>query len=451
MGPMSSASIPIADDGDLSRPDLATAAELRQLYLADGRPWVVAFSGGKDSTLVLQLVYTMLREMGTQAHKPVFVLTTDTGVEAPNVSGHLVAVLDRVRAHALAARVPLEVHLVRPPPAQSFWGKLIGQGYPSPTRWFRWCTSNMKIRPARTVIEQVTRTYGSVVLLLGTRVDESAERGKRIRARELTARGLNPHHEIPNALVATPIVHWSTDQVWDYLFTHNPPPWGGSHDFLLELYRQASGGECPVVLDLSTPSCGGSRFGCWTCTVVKEDKSLQGFIQSGETWMEPLNAFRNRLKEVRERTDWRAPFRKNGSPEPGPFLPEKRRLLLRELLELERRVGRALISDAEIQYIQSAWRAEFDLKDEALQIAAEFGRTIGPMDTLQLPDTEQQLLDRLVAERGISPDLVERLLHLVLKEHPDLRVWGAKTALLRGVEEAISASLAQEDAAGVGP
>ena len=442
-------SISIADGEESATLEATTRTELHRLFLEDGRPWVVAFSGGKDSTLVLQLVYAMLLELGPRTHKPVFVVTTDTGVEAPNVSHHVCGVLDVVRNHAVSNRLPLEVHLVGPEPARSFWGKLIGQGYPSPTRWFRWCTSNMKIRPARAVIERITRTYGSVVLLLGTRIEESAERGKRIRARELTARGLNPHHEIPNALVATPIVHWSTDQVWDYLFTHNPPPWGGSHDFLLALYRKASGGECPVVLDLSTPSCGGSRFGCWTCTVVKEDKSLQGFIQSGEAWMEPLNAFRNRLKEVRELPDWRSAFRKDGSPGPGPFLPEKRRLLLRELLELERRVGQPLISDAEIQYIQSAWRTEFDLKDEALQIAAEYGRTIGAMETLQLPNTEQQLLDQLVAERGISPDLVERLLRLVLTEYPDLRVWGAKAALQREIEAAIGASLSQEDAAGV--
>jgi hypothetical protein len=50
---------------------------------------------------------------------------------------------------------------------------------------------------------------------------------------------------------------------------------------VLELYRQASGGECPVVFDLNTPSCGGSRFGCWTCTVIKEDKFMRGFIDSG--------------------------------------------------------------------------------------------------------------------------------------------------------------------------
>jgi hypothetical protein len=88
---------------------------------------------------------------------------------------------------------------------------------------------------------------------------------------------------------------------------------------------------------------------------------------------------------------------------------------------------------------------EFDLKDEALEIASHYGRTIGPMEDLQLPDAEQQILDQLVAERGISPDLVERLLRLVLQDYPDLRVWGSKANLQREIEEAISASLAQEE------
>lgn len=433
--------------------DLAQAVrqDLQRLYESDSRPWVVAFSGGKDSTLVLQLVYELLAELGNRAHKPVFVVSTDTRVEAPNISDYVRQVHVLIGEHARSQRLPLETRLVEPKPEQSFWGKLIGHGYPSPTRWFRWCTSNMKIKPARAAIDEITRAYGSVILLLGTRIGESSARSTRIRARELTDRGLNPHHEIPDALVATPIVNWSTDQVWNYLFTHNPPPWGGRHDFMLGLYRQAAGGECPVVLDLSTPSCGGSRFGCWTCTVVKEDKSLQGFIESGEQWMEPLNAFRNRLKEVREYQDWREPRRRDGSPGPGPFRPDKRRLLLSELLTLESEVGRTLISDGEIRYIQQAWTAEFDLRDDALQIAAQYGRNIGAMDTMQLPDVEQQILDRLVAERGFSPDFVDRLLRLVLQDYPDLRAWGTKAALERDIAEAITASLAQDGTGGGEP
>jgi DNA sulfur modification protein DndC len=126
----------------------------------------------------------------------------------------------------------------------------------------------MKIKPVKDNIQEIIKEYGSVILLLGTRTDESSGRGQRMNARELSSRNLNPHHEIPNALVLSPISEWTSDQVWEYLFT-NDPPWGGNHEFMLNLYRQANGGECPVVVDLNTPSCGGSRFGCWTCTVVK--------------------------------------------------------------------------------------------------------------------------------------------------------------------------------------
>lgn len=421
-----------------------TISALFDLYKRDDRPWVVAFSGGKDSTLVLQLVYELLQELGPQARKPVYVVSSDTGVEAPNVSAYLARTLKLIEDGVKQANFQLSVDLVRPAPHETFWAKLIGAGYPSPTRWFRWCTTNMKIRPSRRVIEAITREHGSVILLLGTRIDESSERGRRIQAREITADGLNPHHEIPNALVATPIVGWTTEQVWEYLFTHNPPPWGGSHDFLLDLYRQAAGGECPVVFDLSTPSCGGSRFGCWTCTVVKEDKSMQGFIQSGEKSFAPLNDFRDRLKAVRELEEWRNPRKKDGSPGPGPFRQEKRVQLLRELLELELQVGEPLISDEEISAIQDAWTVEFDLNQTALKVAAEFGRQMNTIKSLEHPALEQQVLDEMLADSGMEPDLVDRLLTLAFKEYPDLSIYGSKSHFQQDIAQAVAASVERE-------
>ncbi|WP_207280562.1 DNA phosphorothioation system sulfurtransferase DndC [Thiocystis violacea] len=422
-------------------------ARLEELYRQDRRPWVVAFSGGKDSTALLQLVYSLLLDLDDKDGKPVFVIASDTGVEAPNVSAYLADTLAAIRASARDSLPNLTVHLVKPEVDQTFWSKLIGQGYPSPTRWFRWCTTNMKIKPSRRLIEGITRRHGSVVLLLGTRIEESAERGRRINAREQTARGLNPHHEIPNALVATPIVDWTTDDVWEYLVAHNPPPWDGNHDFLLNLYRQASGGECPVVLDLSTPSCGGSRFGCWTCTVVKEDKSMQGFIASGEERFEPLKRFRDELKAIREDNGQRMPHRKDGSKGPGPFRPEVRQRLLGDLLALELKVGEALISDEEIAYIQTLWSADFDLKESALEIASLYGRRVDPMSNIDLPPLEQEVLDDLLAERDLDPELVDKLLGLVLHEYPDLRVWGSKAALQRDIEQAIQASARNFEAA----
>jgi DNA sulfur modification protein DndC len=214
-----------------------TRETLRRNYFADNRPWVVAYSGGKDSTLVLQLTYELLLEFGDQAHKPVHVVASDTRVEAPNIEDYLADTIGRLEYQANQSHLPLHIHLVKPAADEGFWFNLIGKGYPSPTRWFRWCTTKMKIKPARRVIETITRRHSSVILLLGTRLEESSSRSQRMEARESNSRGLNPHHEIPNALVLTPIAHWSTDEVWEYLFTHNPPPWGGNHDFMLNLYR----------------------------------------------------------------------------------------------------------------------------------------------------------------------------------------------------------------------
>ena len=440
-----------ADPQDVgTKPEQRSRSFLRKLYHQDRRPWVVAFSGGKDSTVLLQLVYYLLLDLDGKDEKPVFVIASDTGVEAPNVSAYLADTLAAIRASAREALPNLTIHLVKPEIDQTFWSKLLGQGYPSPTRWFRWCTTNMKIKPSRRLIEGITRRHGSVVLLLGTRIEESTERGRRINAREQTARGLNPHHEIPNALVATPIVDWTTDDVWEYLVTHNPPPWDGNHDFLLNLYRRASGGECPVVFDLSTPSCGGSRFGCWTCTVVKEDKSMQGFIASGEERFEPLKRFRDELKAIREDSEQRMPHRKDGSKGPVPFRPEVRQRLLRDLLELEKKVGEELISDEEIAYIQTQWSADFDLKESALEIASSYGRRVDPMSNIDLPPLEQEVLEGLLAERDLDPELVDKLLGLVLHEYPDLRVWGSQKALQRDIEQAIRASATNAEAAEAG-
>lgn len=431
---------------DVLQPDLGRSTQelLIKQFLADGRPWVVAYSGGKDSTLVLQLVYEMLLQLGSRARKPVFVISSDTRVEAPNISRYVEKTLELIGSDSRVRGLALSVRLVKPTAEESFWGKLIGKGYPSPTRWFRWCTSNMKIKPSRRAIDEITRQYGSVILLLGTRLDESDSRRTRMQAREGNDRQLNPHHEIPNALVMTPIANWSTDEVWEYLFTHNSPPWGGNHNYMLKLYRQASGGECPVVLDLNTPSCGGSRFGCWTCTVVKQDKSMQGFIESGETWMKPLSQFRDWLKQIREDPCYRSSVRRDNTSGPGPFTPEARKMILERLLKEERDVDFELISDEDLVYIQDQWTKDFDFSQTAYQLAIRYGREINMMkkSTADIP-ADEDLLERLAVESDVHPDLPKELLRLVRDQFPSLDKYGAKSGLQTAVRDLIDKAVKQ--------
>lgn len=409
---------------------------LKELYQADGRPWVVAYSGGKDSTLVLQLVYEMLVELGAAAQKEVHVISSDTQVEAPNVVAYVTAALDAVQADAIRRGLPLKCTLVRPAVSETFWAKLIGRGYPPPTRWFRWCTTNMKIKPSRREIEKITSKHGSAILLLGSRMAESSDRRNSMKSRPKNLLNLNTHHEIPNAFVMAPIASWEDDDVWEYLYENNPPPWGRDHDQMLTLYRKAVGGECPVVVDLNTPSCGGSRFGCWTCTVVKMDKSMDGFIETGEDWMRPLAEFRNWLKEYREIEDVRMLRRRDGSEGPGPFTSEARKEILRRLLSVEREVGIPLISDDEINYIQSTWSSEFDLTCQAMEISAKFGRVIERNADVPLDDDERVILEGIIERRGLDSDLVSNVLALE-PEFPNLDRWGARPELRRRLEELI--------------
>lgn len=423
--------------------------KLQALYDKDSRPWVVAYSGGKDSTVVLQLVYELLIEVAKKGGvlKPVYVVSSDTRVEAPVVSRYVKETLGRIQDAATSAGLPLQTSLVTPEAAESFWGKMIGLGYPPPTRWFRWCTTYMKIKPSRRAIDEITNQFGSVILMLGSRTDESAARAQSIASRVTTEEGLNPHHEIPNALTFKPIVDWTTDEVWDYLYS-TPPPWGGNHDFMLSLYRKANGGECPIVLDLNTPSCGGSRFGCWTCTVVKEDKSMQGFIDSGDASLQPLKNFRDWLKDIREDPSRRSPLRRDGrSAGPGPFNPTTRKELLERLLKMESEIGFELIDDGDLRYIQQQWRKEFDYNDNALEIAKRHGRSIDMANESLYSSEVDGLLEQCAVDADFPPELAHELITTVRARYAELGRWGAKQQLEDALSDLIVKDVRQAEKA----
>ena len=217
---------------------------------------------------------------------------------------------------------------------------------------------------------------------------------------------------------------------------------------MLNLYRQASGGECPVVLDLNTPSCGGSRFGCWTCTVVKQDRSMEGFIESGEEWMRPLNDFRNWLKDIRENSSMRQALRRDKTKGPGPFTLDARKQILEKLLNTESQVGRQLISDEDIIYIQQQWDRDFNAPNAAFKIAALYKREIAEMVQKDIHKTfPDELLQDLVGEFQLQEELIEELLRLVNEKYSSLEVIGSKAALLNDVKQTIEKAIEQQDLA----
>ena len=138
-------------------------------------------------------------------------------------------------------------------------------------------------------------------------------------------------------------------------------PWGGTHSALVQLYRDAVGGECPVVIDPDAqPSCGSSsiRFGCWTCTVVDKDKSFRSHLEKGFEHLVPMAEFRDWLKSFCYEPGNRMSERRNGAPGLGPLTFEARKTVLARLVELQDQVGKPLITAIEIELIQRIWEQD---------------------------------------------------------------------------------------------
>ena len=365
---------------DAGRPIQERWAEIVQhvkdeyLSTAQSYPWIVGFSGGKYSTVVVHAVFEALQAIPpSQRTRPVHIVSNDTMVESPLVMAHLDDVSCHIQAAVNSMRLPLTVARTRPDLDKTFWVLLIGKGYPSPNQQMRWCTDRLKIQPTSTYIKDNISKHGAAVVVLGVRRTESNRRMRTVDKYE-NERGtnLNPHSSIPGAYIFRPIVDLDTDDVWEILGSF-PAPWGGTHTKLFQLYRDAEGGECPVVLSKDeAPGCGtkNSRFGCWTCTVVEKDKSLQGFVDAGQHAYKPLIAFRDWLVAIRNDKTKRSAIRRNGRLTfdvtgkhiPGPFTIQARQEILDRLLAVQAEFGAQLITDDELSLIHKYWA--MDLQQE---------------------------------------------------------------------------------------
>lgn len=293
-----------------------TKKQIKDVYLQDERPWVVGYSGGKDSTTVVQLIFEALSDLPSeQLHKKVYVISSDTLVETPLIIQSINTTLRRIQKEALKRNLPIETHKVKPILEDTFWANIIGKGYPTPNSRFRWCTDRLKISPANKFILDKASSFGEVIMVLGLRDKESATRANVMKSHTVDGKILMRHSTLTNAFVYAPIRRFGVDDVWNYLLNFECP-WGDDNHALNKLYQDSNSGECPLVVDKvikeSAGSCGNSRFGCWVCTVVTKDKALNGFIQSGEDWMLPLLEFRNWLAEIRDVREMRMKYRKNG-------------------------------------------------------------------------------------------------------------------------------------------
>lgn len=408
--------------------------EIREIYRSDTRPWVVGFSGGKDSTCTLQFVWNALAKLPSEERtKKVYVISSDTLVETPVIVRYIDATLDRINSAALAQQMPFEAHKVVPDVDRSFWVNMIGRGYPAPSRRFRWCTERLKIEPANDFIKARVAEFGEVVMVLGVRSSESATRAQVMSFHRIKGSRLSRHSSLLNAFVYAPIKEFSTDDVWTYLL-QVPSPWGNDNRDLVAMYRNAQAGECPLVVDTTTPSCGNSRFGCWVCTVVEKDKTMEAMIDSGEEWLTPLLDLRDYLAETQEparKREVRSHRRRTGrvdfvgdtdTPVPGPYTLDFCKVLLRRLFETQLQVRRdapdgddtILIQDAELHAIRRLWRTERgDWEDSVPRIVREvLGRDLDWVieDHVNFTAEDGDLLRDVCEAHGVPTELVVQLI-----------------------------------------
>ncbi len=406
--------------------------EIRGVYLRYPHPLVIGYSGGKDSTAVLQLIWKALEALAPERRqKPVYVIASDTKVETPVIVDYIDETLRLVNERARATSMPFSAEKVMPTLNDSFFVNLIGRGYPAPTTRFRWCTTRLKINPANRFIEEKVAQNGEVIMVLGVRKQESATRMQLMSTYQVKGHLLRRHSALAGAWVYAPVADFSTDDVWTYLL-QVPSPWGGNNRDLAALYRSASAGECPLVIDTTTPSCGNSRFGCWVCTVAARDSSMEAMVDSGEEWLEPLLDFRewlagtvdpeqkHKYRDLKGR-DGRVILKKDNTPAARTYKLEASKEMLRRVLEAQKLVRQSdagaevsLISEEELHEIRRLWRTERqDWEDSLPQI---FRETNGydldwPADDDGNFDTDQKtLLSNICDEYNVPFDLVAKLL-----------------------------------------
>lgn len=421
-------------------------AEIQELFLSDSLPWVIGYSGGKDSTASLQLIWTAVARLPEERRrfKPIHVISTDTLVENPVIAAWVELSLTKMAGAARSQGVSIHPHRLTPTLENRFWVNLIGKGYPAPRNKFRWCTDRLKISASTKFIQELSEANGEAILVLGQRRGESQARDKVIEQYKTSTRdrlSRNKDPKLSRVWVYLPIETWSSDDVWEYII-QTPNPWGVNNQDLFEIYRGATAdAECPIVVDKSTPSCGDSRFGCYVCTMVTQDKSMAAMIQNdtAKAWMQPIMDFRDNYLAVEDRSmrDFRRMNKKiillNGRLVHGPYSQERRATLLSELLKTQQVVRTAgkeqgfgevdLIGLEEIEEIRRLWVVEKgEIEDlvpgiyESVVGLPYPGKELEPMSL----DVEDLALLRSVVEEWITENHPSDDAHLATERTVEL-------------------------------
>jgi len=439
---------------------------IRNLYLADKIPWVIGYSGGKDSTATVQLVWLAISELPLKDRKkPIHIINTDTLVESPVVAKWVEKSLENIYNNAISQELPFVTHRLTPKVNNTFWVNLIGRGYPFPRMKYRWCTDRLKIRPVNDFVKEQIAEHGEIILVIGTRKAESARRARtmahyeKLRVREL----LSPSQTMANELVFSPLEDWTDDDVWAFLMQYKNP-WNYSNMDLLTLYRGATAdNECPIMHEKNLPSCGKSRFGCWVCTMVEKDKSMEAMIANDEekAWMSKLLEFRNKFGNEEGDRERRSFRRMNGEImgsygvlNHGPYKKSVREEWLEDLLRIQKDITEhgpddfknlEIISNDELREIRRIWVFEkHEFEDTLPQIYEKiYGKPFEDVDWIRpeaFARNEWNILSEICDEMYPDEELLFEMMYTLIDVENNAEGMNQRKGILEAIEDGIRRS-----------
>lgn len=201
------------------------------------KSYTLAFSGGKDSHVILSLYFEWLNRGNPQLNLQV--VFADTLLEVAK----LYTLIDAVEMTCQQRGVTFE--RAKRPIGRDFWVVLFGLGYPVPTYRNRWCTNYLKVQP-------MNKLKG--IPITGVHFGESKHRDKKLNNCSSGECGINDLKQ-----TVEPIKEWFNCDVWDYIILYmDKVLYPQSSEKLLDMY------------EIAESTNGSLRMGCFMCPVVSE-------------------------------------------------------------------------------------------------------------------------------------------------------------------------------------
>lgn len=315
-----------------------------QAYGDKADHWVIAFSGGKDSSCVATIVPHLISKGLVKPPKSLSILYADTRMELPPLQASAIGVMDELRRRGFQADVVL------PEMDDRFFVYVLGRGVPPPSNTFRWCTVGLKIDPMLDALKKKRELLGGKFLMLtGVRIGESAQRDARISigcGKNGAECGQGWFQETTPESVAdtlAPILHWRVCLVWKWLRDYAP-----EFRFPTSTVADAYGGDEAEEVN--------ARTGCVGCNLASRDVALETLLRNPKwQYLRPLMELRPLYAELKKPVNR---LRKDGTERRkdgtmvsnpmrmGPLTLEARRMGLDRVLDIQDRLNRQALAES---------------------------------------------------------------------------------------------------------